>query len=267
MRQISIVPYAGLANRMRAISSGIYIAKKLGASANIYWKREKNCYAQFNDLFNPIPVPGVRVTEISGFNLSLLRSTKKNLYIPSLLRRFIYNTQLTNFNIKTDGDIFSKLMPDGSIYLCSCNSMSNHYSMREIFHPQKLVITSIDKITAKFPEHVTGIHIRRTDNVKAIQNNSVEDFKKRIDKALTENTKMKFYLATDDIIVKQELLKTYEGHIITNNAVLNRNSSEGLINAVIDLWCLSRTNHIIGSFYSSYSEIAAEIGGIKLEIL
>ncbi|MCC6288639.1 MAG: hypothetical protein IT249_12225, partial [Chitinophagaceae bacterium] len=127
MRQISIVPYAGLANRMRVISSGIYIAKELGGIAKIYWKREGNCYAQFKELFDSIPVSDVSVTEVSNFNLSLLRANKKNLYVPSLLRKFTYDTQLTNFNVKTDGDIFSKILPSGKVYLCSCNSMSNHY--------------------------------------------------------------------------------------------------------------------------------------------
>ncbi|MCC7380161.1 MAG: hypothetical protein IT255_12450 [Chitinophagaceae bacterium] len=139
--------------------------------------------------------------------------------------------------------------------------------MKKIFLPKKEIISRIDKITLQFPERIIGIHIRRTDNVKAIQNNSVADFRTRIDKELSENATAKFYLATDDSEVKQDLLKLYEGHIIINDAVLNRSSLEGLVNAVIDLWCLSRTKYIIGSFYSSYSEIAAEIGGIKLEIL
>lgn len=45
----------------------------------------------------------------------------------------------------------------------------------------------------------------------------------------------------------------------------DRNSLEGMKFAVLDLFCLSKTNKIIGSVGSSYSQIAAEIGGIEVE--
>ena len=45
----------------------------------------------------------------------------------------------------------------------------------------------------------------------------------------------------------------------------DRNSLEGMKFAVVDLFCLSKTKKIIGSVGSSYSQIAAEIGGIEVE--
>ena len=45
----------------------------------------------------------------------------------------------------------------------------------------------------------------------------------------------------------------------------NRNSLEGMKFAVLYLFSLSKTNKLIGSVGSSYSQIAAEIGGIEVK--
>lgn len=59
----------------------------------------------------------------------------------------------------------------------------------------------------------------------------------------------------------------YGKRILTNTPPLNRDSLEGMIGAVVDLWSLSRTKKIWGSYYSSYSEMAAILGNINLEII
>jgi hypothetical protein len=49
--------------------------------------------------------------------------------------------------------------------------------------------------------------------------------------------------------------------------VLNRHSKEGILEAVLEIYSLSKTARIFGSYYSSYSEMAAKLGKIKLEVL
>ena len=46
---------------------------------------------------------------------------------------------------------------------------------------------------------------------------------------------------------------------------LTRDSLDGMKMAVAELFALSRTSKIIGSYYSSYSQIAAELGNIAIE--
>ena len=74
----------------------------------------------------------------------------------------------------------------------------------------------------------------------------------------------------DDILrrideVKESLKSKYPNRIITLLDDTYRNSLEGMKFAVVDLFCLSKTRKIIGSVASSYSQIAAEIGGIEIE--
>ena len=44
----------------------------------------------------------------------------------------------------------------------------------------------------------------------------------------------------------------------------SRNTYEGMRFAVVDLYCLSKTSYIIGSYFSSYSHIASVLGGISV---
>jgi hypothetical protein len=80
--------------------------------------------------------------------------------------------------------------------------------------------------------------------------------------------KSNFYLATDDNEVKIKLKKHFGAKILTyDNSELTRSNEKGMKDAVVDLWCLSHTSKIIGSYTSSFSAMAAEIGKINLIIL
>ena len=73
------------------------------------------------------------------------------------------------------------------------------------------------------------------------------------------------YTLIDDEKVKKELQDKFPGRVITLMDDTSRDSLEGMKFAVVDLFCLSKTKKILGSVASSYSQIAAEIGGIKVE--
>jgi hypothetical protein len=64
------------------------------------------------------------------------------------------------------------------------------------------------------------------------------------------------------------LLKKF-GHdrIIFHKKVFGRSVTKGVKDAVVDLFCLSRTSKILGSYFSSFSQIAGRLGNIPVEIL
>lgn len=124
----------------------------------------------------------------------------------------------------------------------------------------------INNIVEKYRGNIIGIHIRRTDNTQSITQSKDECFIKSLNQEINSNPDIHFYLATDDLSVKKHFTNIYGSRIITSNNEVCRNTIEGMKAAVKDLYCLSKTNKIIGSAYSSYSEIAAELGNIKLEI-
>jgi hypothetical protein len=106
-----------------------------------------------------------------------------------------------------------------------------------------------------------GVHIRRGDNVKCIEASPLEAFLKRLD----ANDSF-FVVATDDVFVREQLKGRYPGRVWFPAKTLERHTDEGMKEAVIDFFCLTRCPSILGSFYSSFSEIAALYGGSKLEM-
>jgi hypothetical protein len=75
-------------------------------------------------------------------------------------------------------------------------------------------------------------------------------------------------VASDDTSVKEQLLQIFGAErIIIPTGIINRDSEEGIRQAVIEMYALSSTNRILGSYYSSFSEIASSIGNVKLEVL
>ena len=84
---------------------------------------------------------------------------------------------------------------------------------------------------------------------------------------IKKDEKCLFYLATDSEEEKEQLKKIFGKHLITSPHAANRNSISGMKDALTELYILSRTNKILGSMQSSYSETAAQISGIPYELL
>ena len=83
--------------------------------------------------------------------------------------------------------------------------------------------------------------------------------------ALTIDTSI--FLATDSTAVKKEFIDAFGARIITPQEEACRDSISGIRGGVVDLWTLASTQKIYGSAGSSFSPMAASIGGVPLEIM
>ena len=69
---------------------------------------------------------------------------------------------------------------------------------------------------------------------------------------------------TDDAKEEETLRNRFQDAIITNqNKTLERDSIAGMHDALIGLYCLSKTDKIFGSDYRSLTDIAADMNGIE----
>ena len=60
------------------------------------------------------------------------------------------------------------------------------------------------------------------------------------------------------------LRELFPGKIISNETrTLKRDSVDGMHDALLDLYCLSATDKLIGSYWSSFTDIAADMGKIE----
>lgn len=265
MKKIVINPIAGLCNRMRFISSAIYVGYESNRKIVINWNKANNCAFEFEDLFEPINLPNVRFCKNVAEKILYRTDGPKTFNCFTLLRNILGYQQFCNYDYDREEIGIEKIIkPTKDVYIQSFFSVSRHYSLSKIFKPISEVQSKINKVTAKFNSYTIGIHIRRTDHKDAIAFSSISDYEKMMMREVKSCSSTNFYLATDDEDVKHSLMKKFGDKIICYSAPLTRESVEGMKAALVDLYCLSKTTKIYGSKGSSYSEIAAELGNIDL---
>ena len=84
-KRLTVVPQGGLCNRLRVALSAL----SAFPDCEVEWGRDKACYAYFDELFQPLK----GVVRLRWWNVP---QTRRNLHIPALLRRWIYDAQLVN---------------------------------------------------------------------------------------------------------------------------------------------------------------------------
>jgi hypothetical protein len=109
---------------------------------------------------------------------------------------------------------------------------------------------------------MVGVHIRRTDNHVCIEHSPSELFWKKMAEYDNETV---FYIASDSQEERYEAFKRFPGRVITGiEEIHGRNNMFGCLDAILEFYILSQCSEILGSYKSSFSEMAAAYGGAKL---
>ena len=265
---ITFVPVGGLTNRMRAIHSAISLAEN--DEVQICWFKDKGLNCCFHQLFQPISFTNVKLKEANLWDKLLLdRPRRKNLHFPKLYQTIWFDACLYEHQThKKHIDYKQWKLSHNSIYMASYNQFYQpSYKLSDIFIPNNEIMQKIETTCTSHSTNPIGIHIRRGDHEIAIRKSPIHLFTEAMEKAIEQEEQTNFYLATDSESDKQLLIEKFGNRIITSPYPAERNTIEGMKNAVVDLYALSRTHTILGSYYSSFSEIAAELGGCKLHTL
>lgn len=269
------MPVGGLGNRMRAVASAVSLGKELGVSVHVGWFKDWALNAEFASLFKLPALLGVKISDVPSLMYwALDRPRKKNLFIPRVFQslmfgRCMYEKEMGGlFDSKTDFSNYD-FKTGKRLYMASFHPFFRY--SRELFDslfvPNASVRGKIDERCSAFANYTIGIHVRRTDNVLSIKESPIELFYEYIDLELKEHSDMAVYLATDSEEVKKCFIKRYGTMIITSEYKADRGTTDGIQDGIVDLYSLSRTSRIYGSFASSFSELAAEIGDIPLVIV
>lgn len=252
---------------MRAIASGIAIARHYQAPVEILWNVRKGLHAEFTQLFCPIESTSIHLATNKSWLYNI--EFRKEFLLRLPLLRLSSGKVIYNFNTYEEKGkgIFQTIgeKPQHDIVLISGNAMCKDYDMKDLFVPAADIQKDIDKVLSRFAANTIGVHIRRTDNKESIKLSPLETFYALMDAEIQKDADVMFYLATDDNDVKHEMTERFPHRIITQFEKTDRDSLAGMKFAVNDLYCLSKTKKIIGSLYSSYSHIASELGGITIE--
>ncbi len=270
---ITLVPVGGLANRMKAMDAAYHLAKDCGSKLKVIWFKDKGLNCRFDQLFQHPTDSIITIREATFFDLLLEdRPRKKNFFLPWLPEHLkydacIYERQATQlFYNHFDYAAWAK---NRRVYLASCVYFhpQPEEKLFKLFQPIDSLQQEIVKRCADFNEHTIGIHIRRTDNIASITQSPTELFIKQMEEIVEHQPDTTFYLATDSEEEKQKLKQVFGERISMSGHAAERNSLQGMQDALVELYTLSRTSRIIGSMQSSYSETAAQIGRIQCEFI
>lgn len=262
---ITIRPSSGLCNRLRAIASGLRLAKECDEALTIDW--------YYCPIKRWAPALGMAIPYSRLFEDPYEFNVSNHLRVKYEMPwdRRVYK--------RAEADIFSEKHSEQFVALCKQkkNDGSNkHFWTCFNFYgstdyswlkPKAQILKAVDAVSSEFAENMIGMHIRRTDNTWSIEHSPLELFTEQIEKEIDKDKNVKIFLATDSDETKNELLQKYGSHIITRFDVSPRYTLKGEIDGLVDLLLLARTRKIYGSFTSSFSDIAAQIGKCPIEIL
>jgi len=265
------VPSGGLANRMRAIASAYTLTQKVDSSLQIVWFQDWALSAPFHSIFQPTELLNVR--EARGMDFLLYdRARKRNLWLPLLPQCLLYKHRIRERMVtplKTQGFDFEAWAKGHQCYM-SCYQVFGEFTnelYQQLFIPVKEVTDIVNRFRDLFTSHTIGLHIRRTDNSDSIEKSPTSLFIQKIKAEIEQHQDLSIFLATDDNRVKTELHQHFGHRIITATEEARRDSIPGIRGGLADMWALACTQKIYGSAGSSFSPMAAGIGGVPLEIV
>lgn len=275
--ELTFVPTGGLANRMRALASAVNLSQHTGINIEAVWHTGWGLQARFCDIFEPIPLDCITLRDATWIDAITRDSARaKNLYLPALYQRFAYSKVIKDVDVtplKNKNFDFDQWAREGKgRKLMSCYQVFGDFEyydalIRQMFHPAKAVMDKVNAFRSQFSGHTIGLHIRRTDSTAAIAESPLQLFLSAADNELATHPTTKIFLATDDEPTKDELRQRYGNRLITPSAAADRESLEGIIDGLVDMWTLAATDIIYGSSGSSFSPMAATIGNTPLKIM
>lgn len=252
---IIIQPSGGLCNRMRVINSGWRLARERREKLRILWNCNPELNCPFESLFQP--VTEFRITSIHSV------ADPRKLFYQKTAKNYLTNDEILahrNQDGCLDADYVKNLKGNTYIFTWEWFYPSEDY---HLFLPTPALQKRIDAMTAQFGNSCVGVHIRRTDNKPAIGKSSTDAFLSSMRRELEADPDTTFYLATDDMKEEALLREAFPDRILSNQKrCLQRDSVEGMHDALLDLYCLAGTRKIIGSYFSSFTDIAADMHGI-----
>ncbi len=258
---ITIVPDGGLCNRMRAVSAARILAQRVERPLRVVWWRTPNCNARFDAIFETRHVP-FQVEE----KWAMAGIVRKMMRLRETVGERTGQVVLRGAAATPDGfeqDKIEALARTRNVYIRSFAKFLSKPDMFSFFKPVASIQRHLDAMRNEL-EGAVGVHIRRTDNVKAIEKSPMSAFHKLMDAELSNREGTRFFVATDSPEAYAELKQKYGDRVFEfSKQTVSRADPSGISDAVVDLYALGACQKIIGSYWSSFTDTAAELRNIE----
>lgn len=256
----------GLGNRLRAMASAMVLAEATSRELVLIWAPDHHCDCEFRDLFN---YDGNVVNNLNDIDI-----------------RSAYYFNYMSIEPNSHKDKYISLVPGQDVYIKSAYSLNNKnisWDQENIALRSLQVSDAVKDLLKSIQSNFDiGVHIRMEGRPGTDQNshdsakNWTKDehekinywrekshyinFMKRIDKLIKQKPDSNIFLAADT----SEAYNAFYSKYNNNNLVfLTRNhfnrSKENLIYALADAILLSRCEYLLGSTWSSFTELAQRL--------
>jgi hypothetical protein len=272
---ITVIPLSGLANRLRVVATSIKLARESNKELRIYWQANKYLNAEFQQLFEIPETIAITTPPFKYLLLLRARSISRKLtkismwYLRLFQFDFIFLDSMAEQVWHNKINLQKEVAQSKDVFICSCQEL-NYFDLEDykLFIPKLELLNIIEEISNQFSPYTIGIHIRSTDNQWSKQNSPFNLFVEKIKQEISANPKFSFFVATDNEQYQKALIHDFGTEkIICYEKEFRRDVTKGIKDAVIDLFCLSKTAKIYGSYFSSFSYVAGRIGQIPVHIL
>lgn len=266
MVKVVVKTNAGLANRMRVLSSCIALQERLGKPIEVIWERNRELNCSFYDLFEPIP--NIKIIDWSYLLpfQRLAKRRRRNRLEGYKLKADVRIDDLEVRELRRMGQDVLTLIQDANIvFISTCERFYGKKNEVKKLRPVAAVLKLLLKVNK--PRKYLGVHIRQGDSELSVQYSPLEMFEERITLEMEEYPMRGIFLASDDNQVLKRFSKKFTDKLFYIPSSKNRKNSKAIQYALADLLLLSQSYKIIGSYWSSFSEEAAHYGEIELEVL
>jgi len=269
----------GLCNRIQCIISVMRLSKILDREPLVFWENNFQCGCEFSDLFEN------EIKMINFCDYSKISGRKES----KVFERIIPNgEEIYKYIILQDNALvlFEKELSQD--YNKKSQESRQWRNFKFCDNPKKIregilkVLKSL-KITRDISQKVSelekrydfnktiGVHIRRGDFVfipNGISKISTDErFFLRMKDILRIKPKTKFFLCTDSKKTESKFIKKFGDRIIClKKRKRDRREKLSIKEALMELLLLSKNPHILGTYGSSFSEIAWWFGDCKSKL-
>ena len=273
---IIVEPCAGLGNRFLGMASAYHWAKQTGDELTVLWKTERVMGAVNEAVFSlPEDIKIIHAKDF-GYMDKPFSTLKYQLLEKKLRKKADYFSDVgTTYDlfVEKGNAYYEEVMKNNDLKFIRAFSQFHDFNgierPLEFIKPVKYVSDKADAVIENIDSASNiGVHIRRTDNQVCINNSPIEVFIDAMEKEIENDSRATFYIASDDLETILELKKRFGERVYyMSEKNFERDSDKGIADAFAELICLSHSKKIIGSFYSTYSRIAAMLSGIELEVV
>jgi hypothetical protein len=227
--------------------------------------------ACFHDLFTLRTVAvNVKVVDADLRDFFLYAKPRKgNLWLPHIYQKRKFDSIFSQKELFSSVSLeqwYQSQKESNTFYVTHCSKFYGKENPFDLLATVNPVQEMISKRLELLSPYTIGIHIRRTDLLESIMKSPLSAFVEKMKQEIEKTPQVNFYVASDSKDEKLKLKSIFGERIITMEKRVKRNTKEGIRDALIELFALANTRKLYGSFHSTYSMLAAEIGQIPIEI-